>query len=734
MKITDGLHVIAHTITAPTLTTKSESVNHLFVADCSGSMYGLIDQVVADVKAKLRTLKKGDSVSLAWFSGKGEYRWVLKGFTVDGNFGPVDTALDDFRARGLTCFSEVLTEAVSVVDDLKGFKGPFALCFLTDGYPTVSPAEKEAAATIAALRSLGKHVASSLFVGYGPYYNKATLTQMAAEVGGTVIHAQKFQDFPPEYGLFMERSRTAVPMQELNFKFPAADVLAIITVDGGAVSTHAFDSLKSGIGVKVPENAKEVVLVLKTGESKSKDPVDDRSLYAAALVLSQQARADLALEVLGHLCDKMAIDLLANAFTNAEYGTAEHVILGAVRDEKKRRVGGPAPKKYLPKKNAFCLLDLVDALVDDPDAAFLPKHDAFDYRRIGPPTKVRDGYPKFVPLSDDIRTPFADLTFHDSILNLSVRTKIGGHIVLPDSVPADRSKAESKDNTIKRPSTLGPQHATFQWRNYALVRGGARNLDSIPVVLGKPSFAACVVEGLIPKGTTFFPGNVYVLDLTKLPVMNRAMAETCATDPGDVARLVVDELFAEGELKAAKARFEKAFPKAGRTFDKRTPEETAFLAACGIRPDGSYGPPVDEGATTDYFMAPSLELKVKGCSSLPSVADVEKNIAAGKPLTLAQAFVANGLNLIDTVSPFNAAGFEGYIDSVKRDLKVTRRKLQRTKFAVLLGKRWFDGWISREGCKATHPNVFAPGAKSFKVAKQLDAEVSFVLGEEKVEF
>ena len=53
------------------------NTNHLWLFDRSGSMYGLLHNLIHDLKDLVRTLKQGDTVTLGWFSGPGEYNYLM---------------------------------------------------------------------------------------------------------------------------------------------------------------------------------------------------------------------------------------------------------------------------------------------------------------------------------------------------------------------------------------------------------------------------------------------------------------------------------------------------------------------------------------------------------------------------------------------------------------------------------------------------------------------------------
>lgn len=714
-----------------------EEINHVFMADMSGSMYGFRDRLVKDMKERIRDLRKGDVVTLGWFSSPGEYRFVIKGFRLDGepkSYQKLDAALDEFRIMGSTCFSEILTDAAQVVKELTPLASTFALTFLTDGYPTVWPMEKEIKAINEALEQLKGKVAASLFVGYGSYYNKELLSSMAETIGGELIHSANLSAFSETYGLFLkQKSRSSKPMVTVDLpENPHGKMGGVFGVDGDNIRCYKAEGKKVSV---FPSDDRLYVIVDKaTGAKCEKMPPKEteRALYAAALFFMQRQRTDVALDALGKLKDKLILNSAVNAFTNDEYGAVEQMIGQAVGNEQKRFVGGKTKPGFVPPRDAFCVLDLLDMLVDDEEAQFTPKSDDFEYERIGPPSETKPGYPSY-EAEDDVRVPFDDLVMHSTLMNLSIRTTIPVKVNMPDEIRVVEeggktllTTSTAKDTKVlKRPKEIPAKWKAHIYRTYTIVKNGFLNLPKLPVVLSRSSYETCVTEGLLPKEKgPYKKGQLYTLDLRKIPVMNRAMADDY-TKANDLVKHVAIEAEQEGIVKGLRHLLEEVSPRSLRRVEEPllSTEGKNFLKYVGINHDGSFGPPVLPPKSTDYYMAGSLEFAVKGMSSLPSVNEVRQKIESGKERTISQRAVEMGLEI---GTPFSekkdVTSLQGLVRSHTAKLRSARRQMQRAKFAVLLGKRWFDEFTSRIGCSLP---IEVNGRETV---------VNFKLGEEKIDF
>ncbi len=694
-----------------------KGLNHIFIYDRSGSMYGVLDTLIVDLKARLRTVPNGDTVTVGYFSSPGEFRFPLKGLKIAGkaDFDNIDKVLDaNSTTLGSTCFSEILDDTKQVVKDLKPLGNGFALCFLTDGYPTVHPYEKEIKAIKAAIANVSGEIASSLLVGYGNYYNKELLSDMASQLSGALIHSSKLSDFPTAYQKFMDKSRDSEPkmLVELLVR-PASEGGAVFSLSGGTVNLYAVEN--GAVAFSPTKNSNENLYVLsdkkpKNGESVTLSNVGEetftKAMYAAAYVLTQCTKTDVALDVLSVIGDKAVIDRVNNAFTNAEYGAVEQSILEAIGSENKRFSAGRV-KNYLPKPDVFCLLDALDILMNDEEAEFYPYHDDFEYHKVGVGTKTKGDFPKF-EAKKDTRVPMTGLVWNDTKLNLSIRAKIDGTIELGKD-----AKYLGLENTFD----------TYVWRNYALVKDGFLNVQRLPVTLSKASYDRFLAEGVIDaEHNRHYKGRCYTLNLDRIPVINRKIA-----DGKTSAKVLCVNSFQEMELmaniKALNFARNELEPLTERSLGLNlTDEQEEFLKEKGVTKSG-FNPPTEKLDATDFYMAKEFEIKIKGLSSLPKVEEVKTKVASKKVLTVSGQLVANGL--VKAVATLVRAGSSKTDKLAKLDLQIKAEKgalatvrgdIQRTKFSVLLAKRWFSEFTSREDNKLTvDGNEFTIGVREVKV-------------------
>ena len=658
-----------------------EPTNHVWIYDRSGSMYGLLSQLVEDLIVRSKQIPVGDTITMGWFSSEGRRNIIIKGFKVTEarDYSILENIIrQNSTTLGCTCFSEILHDVLQIVTDLSAFSLKFSLCFFTDGYPVVSDYLGEIQSIKAALTNLSGVITSSLLVGYGDYYNKMLMAEMAEKLGGSLTHAANLPSFSVALTDFIEGTerskRHCLPLDE-------KEVILAFNLQGNNINVYSVDEGRISVCLSAEE---EVVYVLTTSSTAQPNSLEDFSqgIYAAAFLLIQRCKSDVALEVLGHLGDKHLIDMVTNSYTNAEYGKTEESLKNAVIDTKARYLEGKR-SNYVSPADAFCLLDTMDLMAEDPDAYFYPRHEDFVYKRIGKPAIQDLNYPKFVA-DRQSRSSLKDVVWNETKPNLSVRTKINGTVALPE----DKAKSFG----------LLSDFPTYQYRNYTIVKDGILNVTQLPVCLSEASFKV-LKENKIIRSSVWESGKVYVLHLDAIPVVNRSIAEG-KTSATDLCRLVIKEHEYKGALKALKYYRDLDFPEKEITAETAVTfaeKQQAFLESQGINTKtGAYEPPTSTEESSDFYYAKEFCLKVKGLSSLPKVEVVATKLKDGKSLTVSDTLVAKGVTQYSALSGDKKQAVDAAIKQATYGMKAIRRRIQETKFSVLLCKKWFSEFSSRE--------------------------------------
>jgi hypothetical protein len=687
-----------------------KKVNHIFIVDVSGSMTHALPQLANDLVDKVKELPNGDTVTLGWFSSEGDYRFVIKGFKITGgdDFKVLeDTIRKNLHPRGCTCFSEILTDTYQVVEDLSAFGTDFALFFFTDGYPVVSNYAKEIVNLQKAIERVRGKIATALLVGYGNYYNRDLMTQMADWFGGSLVHSADMKDFRYHIEAFLADGHENDGRVEINIGSPSLAYDTVFSLSNRAIVTYAPDSSMadgtkifytvSGKGKKKfvyylatvpPAGAKEVTIteyMTTSGATEYEGLV--KAVYAAALILAQRTKTIQALEALNLIGDVSVMDCIQNAYTNDEYGRAGIVIQESMRGPKSRFRRG-RKENYLPAPDAFCLLDLLKILQQDAEAKLYPRHKDFVYTKIGRSEKTQPGYPEF-KADENIAVPLDELIWNDTKLNLSVRVQIPGIVELPDG---------------HEDLGFAKKYPTHVWRAYTLVKDGFLNVQALPMSVSDATLQLLKDKELVDKSVK--AGSVFTLDLTQLPIINRKIGEG-KTSATELAQKAIQELRHEAKLKAL--RYFRALKV---TQVSRAPKITltsmqvAFLEKAGVGRNG-FNPPTTQDPATDSYTAKEFSIKIKLFSSLPKIDQAMEKVKDGKNLVPSQQMIYDYVQEVEkalakeTSAAVQLAYLDNEIKTTEAQLLKVRYDIQATKFAIILGKHWFDEATSREDLTLT---------------------------------
>jgi hypothetical protein len=200
-KVAESLYLVRQEVAKGNQVAKPVEIptNHILEIDCSGSMSWDLPKIREQVKKKLvKLLKEGDTLSIVWFSGRGQCGVLLEGEPVAtlADLNNVNAAVDRWlKPVGMTGFKEPLELLPGLIERLakKYPKNVNSLMFLSDGCdnqwsrPDVLKAMEKAAGGLSA----------TTVVEYGYYADRPLLTAMAERAGGSLIHAAGFDKFEP---------------------------------------------------------------------------------------------------------------------------------------------------------------------------------------------------------------------------------------------------------------------------------------------------------------------------------------------------------------------------------------------------------------------------------------------------------------------------------------------------------------------------------------------------------
>lgn len=744
-KVAKSFHVVNHLIgdKVDEATITSPPVNHVAVIDCSGSMYYDLPHIREQLKRRIpKLLGEKDTLSVIWFSGRGQYGTLIEAEPVStlADLQDVNRAIDRWlKPVGLTGFKEPMQEVGDLISRVgKKNKNPFALFFMSDGCDNCSVRSSvlEAASRIAG------GLSSSTFVEYGHWADRPLLTAMAEKTGGTLIFSENFDRYVPIFEGAIQRTVSGAPRIEVEVKTDVIGGFAFAVVNGELYSYEVSDGK-----VSVPEDLPELwYLSLKAvgvegpsvadvskkaaGKKKSSNDLMDAA-YAAVSLFSLRMQPKVVYPLLKAIGDVRFIEEYGGCFGKQKYTQFMEEAKKAAFGEG-RFVDGRDPKR-VPKANAFTILDLLNLLVADDKNCALLDSDDFKYKRISRARldasenltadeaaeieklskslartkdveKVKEIQARIAAITDSkgpvlkfVATPAPNgypvgrLTFNETRPNVSIQVKKHGTVDLSKRLTEDQSNVPAMFNT-------------FVYRNYAIIQDGVVNVDVLPVAVTTSTY-----EKLVKAGVKDMNGRVPAsadamvqmnIDLRKIPVINQRMVQDVSAET--LFRKVYELTQARAAQKVFNSVKKEKFPRESKGFKELYgAESAAWLKEQGITDYSGFQPPkTTQAESTDYYVAKELKVSLKGLSSIPSLKDARKRIASGKVTPSAALMVPT----IEEIDEFLASSvhkkafdgdrlFETWLDDKLKEVQKTVRRLlfetSQIRFGVIMGQTWF---------------------------------------------
>lgn len=700
---------VAHVASAPVVEV-DRCVHHQLILDFSYSMYGSLNRLANDCKALLRNkVRSGDMVSILYFSGRGQYGYILKNYLVDNaeHVKNMDKAIDNgFRPIGCTGFVEPLEEAVKNLNSVEGFVN--SLMFMSDGYDNCWNTSK----IIEVTEEVGKAFDNVAIVEYGWNANRNLLTQMARTIGASYVFAEDVVGFSRIMDDFIQSKPVSVPRIEIS----------VGEAEGGVVYSVNDDILyevKDGKAL-VPENAEEIIW-LTTG--KVSDVIDakrmESELYGLMGAFATMMRPDVVYSLLAEIGDVRFVNEFTNCFGKQSYTEFKDLCDKARKNKSERFIEGQ-DFNAVPDENAFTVLDVINTLIEGGSKLVIGS-DNFTYNRIAQATEnahsvdkerlaelsaklavtkssselkaIQEEIASLVNESKDLvfvrdthEVSFSNVTFNSKRPNISGLVQIYGHV-------------DIGENTLGLPEKLD----TFVWRNYTIVCDGIVNMYSLPIKMNKETADKLSSNGVKFENPWIDEDSEVIVILKKMPIINRNMVKTVS------AKVLFEKEVKLFEMKAFakvyKEMRERIAPvnKSKGITETYGQEASDWLAERGLT-DAGFSPKVVKKESEDFYLGKEIKVSLKGLSSLPKVEDVEKLIVHNaNPANKPKKVNAASLMMIRALDSFNKVDSKVRKEWLETQTKLAiadKRELEleiaKEKFAVIVGQVWFPEFKSMD--------------------------------------
>jgi hypothetical protein len=719
--------------------------NHIAVIDVSGSMSGELPQIREQLKKRLpKLLKEHDTISIIWFSGKGQFGTLLEAEPVAtlADLKDVNTAIDRWlKPICLTGFKEPLEEVSRLVGRVAkkvAKNSVYALFFLSDGHDNQSSRPE----ILKAVEAVSGKLASATFVEYGYYADRNLLTAMAEKAGGSLIFAQHFDTYAPVFEAAMQKKLSGGKKVEIPIEGDAINGFAFAMQDGDLLTFGIEDGK-----VRVPEGLGSIWYLSPTtvgdtkllaGKTLGECPDEyTQAVYAATSLFSVRMQPNVVFPLLKILGDVSYIDQFSNCFGKQKYSEFMDATKAAVFDSTKRLTKGYDPNK-VPAEDAFTVLDLLRTLNEDDGNRILMDHPEFKYSRIGRARidasenltpeetaeiekltaelaqtknakKVAEITAKIAAVTANKPKPLKfeaakapegygidALVYNEERPNISLRVRKAGTVNLAGRIPTEMQRE------------LPEEFPSFVFRNYAIVKDGLVNVEKLPVLITKATMAKLLKVGVEPTiSATGKDTSVVVIDVKALPVINRTMVK--AASAKKLFELEYELTKARAAQKVYSTIKKDKFPRKSEGYFVTYGEAAAaWLKEQGLTDYSGFQPPhTTQAEASDFYLAKEMAVSIKGLSSLPSLNEFKKQAAKGK-LNAGASLMAPAVKALDDYLASDAYTkasdldkvFEAWLDGQARAATTKVRGLITQKaqilFAISVGQSWFVEFASVE--------------------------------------
>lgn len=635
-------------------TKTQQKCNHVYVVDVSGSMYGDISKVREHLKNSFTmNTNIGDTISVIWFSGRGQCGTVFTNVEITENAAltstSVNTAIDRFiKCIGSTGFVDPIKMAGSL-DLPAGNLNHFIM--MTDGYDNNwSSAEIDQS-----LKSLIGKYDQCTFIEYGYYADRATIARMASIVGGTHLFAEGYTQYET---IVNESLANTQRTQNISVKVNKAAKECVYVYNNAIRIVDVVDS-----HVSVPEDVERIHSIVPKDVLSKKLSQDH--LYLILFWAAKRDRSELVWNVLMKLGDVALIRKYNNAFTKQELSSFEAMVERAVLDTDARYVNGK-DLNLVPPKNAPTIIDLLTTLTDG-DAVLATTSVLWKYKSIGRGRTSENELPKF-STTFEADAPMNKLVFSSTRPNISVSTSVTGVVKVP----------ENDFGLDFVPSS--------QIRNYTIVRDGIMNIDSLPVKFNR---SLCEELEKYPHTVVGEQDDIcfWLFDLRNIPVINRGMVENVSKD--EFIKLNNDLIQNKLRIRVAGETIKidgGSTEKMVGMIEKYGEEAAKWLSSIGIRDYGFSPVGTKQTEAVDEYESVEVEVKYKGLSSFPKTNDAKTREKEGKALNIGHQLVLAANAVVSELSSEELISARQLWVKEKREIE---KRLSEIVYTLVLGRKWF---------------------------------------------
>jgi hypothetical protein len=534
-------------------------------------------------------------------------------------------------------------------------------------------------------------------VEYGYYADSNALDQMATMLGGSKIFMRDFDDYDLKSPSLL--GKVAEPKVEWDFKDYKKSLKSqnVSYYDESTASVITL-SLANKNSLLIPQSVKEVYLLTNYDFSKEYLASINHILVLAYSELSKN-RIESAEKLLGTIYGEHPsfYEDLQVAFGKQRLEELKLKILESIKPNNPKVIEASKPKSV--GKNTYSIMNLIEDLTSETDNKVLSYHERWSYNRIGAKRSTRKVLTSsdikklsqsknvkeaekvlkevkvatFTPNNPKSGSSVSNITWNSERANISMLLRIDGKV----SLPKNNVRLKEVDS--------------FIFRNYSIVKDGIVNFNELPVKLTETT-ATKLKKKLGDKIEKLSDGN-YVIYLMEIPVVNKSQIEKVNFE--ELAILSTDLLknkFAQKYLNYLGKSINISSDEDSREYEsfveKYSESQIEYLKSVGVTPRNGFSPLTDKVDSEDFYFAPSIKVKIKSFSSIPSIESVVKKVSEKKSLTPSEKLLNNYINhYYDLYMKYGENEVKKEIVKVKSLVSKLNLSTSRMKFSALLSRK-----------------------------------------------
>lgn len=607
-------------------------VNHVFVIDCSGSMHYDLPKIRIQLKNKLPSLlNQNDTVSLVWFSGKGEFGKLVEKVKVNdlNDLNRLSTAIDRWlQPMGCTGFVEPLHSVRELCDTNDVFAEDF------DKYDPIFD---------------------------GICKRRITSRRIEVEVGSPV---ESFVWSCGDAGAItykVDNGKVYVPED--------VDEVFWFTDESDSTVTN-WKALYQGLSALALNRRSEFV-------RKQLSDIGDVALYSQySNAFGKQNLYDFA-ETLRKAGEDDRLRFTQGKQTGLQPKEDAYTVLNLLYDLKQgdaqvdmsklhyNRIGRATEMSAeLSRKETEALTESISSSSSIREIKELTDEAV---RLATERSRMRFA-------SSSNLAKIGSFSYNETRPNVSMLFSLDGTVGLPSDAP----------------SALPHDFPTTIFRNYTVIRDGLLNIEQLPVVATQNVIDKLKLNGVPMRqesdGTT-------VIDLRSMPIINAKMVKS--VNAQSLADAIHENMSLKASVKVCKGFLEEVKPaEKSQDIKAKYGEECAeYLKSVGIT-DSGFNPKTTPSKPTDKYMSVEFAVKFKGLSTIPSYNALLKKLSTGKPLTVGEQLLKPAYDeCVKQKSALSESDFIDWLEEQIRvsteKANVLYEKIIEDKFSIVIGQTWF---------------------------------------------